>query len=290
MKKLSLVKNIFFVLVICLCFINSEAKAQTSSQETFTITLNGTALNATNALNITVSFAGGTAELDKGVSLMANGATQLLTDVNSTTKLITVVWTGTITDGKATISGKIKAGSKTGNPTLSVVKVEAAGGKNITTSVTSQATILSPTTVPTPTPMPSATPSATPEATPSATPFPTPVVNQPSLTLQGPDSFLVTRGRLNFFRLTATGADFTTTSKCTVSTSDDTLGKVRPVRFLLSQLRNKKILLVRIPSLTVAEFVRDGLEDILTVNVSCTNGAEGEIDVVISSGGSIDEE
>ncbi len=286
MKKLALITNLLFMLVISLCFFATKANAQSISSDIFTITINGAALNATNGLNITVSFTGGTAELDKGVSFKANGAAQLLTDINSATKLITVVWTGAVTDGKATITGKIKAGSKTGNPTLSVVKVEAAGGKDITTSVTSQATISSSTPTPTPSATPSPIPSATPSATPLATPSATPDKNKPGLTLKGPDNLLLTSGRLNFFKLTATGANFTTTSKCTISVSDDTLAKVKPSSFLLNQSRNKKIILVRIPSLTVAEFIRDGLEDVLTVSASCTNGAEDEIDVVISSGAS----
>ncbi len=270
-------------------FFNSNALAETAT-DTFSITVNGSALNTTNALNITVGFNGGTAQVDSGVSFKGTGATQLLTDVNSTTGLITVVWTGNITDGKATITGKIKAGSKTGNPVMEIKKVEAAGGKDITSQVTSSATITTPqlTASPTPTPIASPTPTTSPTPTaspmPTATSTPTPGQEVASLTLTGPETYTLKKDRLNFFKVLVTGSNFNKTSKCTVSTSDDSLAKPRPVKFLLSSARNKKVVILRVPSLSVSEFVDQGLEDILTVSVSCSNGAEADTDVIITSG------
>ena len=106
------------------------------SADTITITVDGTAVNSTNALNLTVAFTDSSVvSLDTGVTFMGTGATQLLTDVNATTGLITAVWDGTITDGKAVITAMLKAGSMAGSTMIGVSKVEAAGGTDITSSV-----------------------------------------------------------------------------------------------------------------------------------------------------------
>ena len=109
------------------------------SADTFTITVTGDAVKQTSALNVTLAFSDSTvANLATGVSLMGTGATQLLTDVNVGTGVITAVWDGTITDGMATITGMLTAGSMAGTTNLAVTKVEAAGGNNITANVVAQ--------------------------------------------------------------------------------------------------------------------------------------------------------
>lgn len=106
------------------------------SADTFTVTINGDAVNATNALNVTIGISDSTVVvLDTGVTFMGTGATQLLTDVNTTTNILTVVWDGSITDGAAVITGMLKPGTTAGIATLSVTKVEAAGSNDITGSV-----------------------------------------------------------------------------------------------------------------------------------------------------------
>lgn len=106
------------------------------SADTITVSVNGQSVNETNAINVTLTFSdSAVASLDSGVTFMANGATQLLTDVNTTTNVLTAVWDGTITDGVATITAMLKAGSKAGSTDISVSKVEAAGGTDVTTNV-----------------------------------------------------------------------------------------------------------------------------------------------------------
>lgn len=115
------------------------------STDTFTVTINGDSVNGTNALNVTVSFSDpSVVSLDTGVTFMGTGATQLLTDVNATTGVLTVVWDGTITDGEAVITGMLKAGTMAGTSTISVAKVEAAGNNDVTSAVVAT---VSPTTV-----------------------------------------------------------------------------------------------------------------------------------------------
>ncbi|GEM_PF-2566734 len=109
------------------------------SADTFTVTVTGNAVKQTNALNVTVAFSDSTvATLATGVSFMGTGATQLLTDVNVGTGVLTAVWDGSITDGVATITGMLAAGSMGGRTNLAVTKVEAAGGTDITTNVVAQ--------------------------------------------------------------------------------------------------------------------------------------------------------
>lgn len=106
------------------------------SADTFTVTVTGEAVNATNALNVTVQFSDpAVVSLDTGVTFMGTGATQLLTDVNATTGILTAVWDGTITDGQAVITGMLKAGTMGGTSTISVSKVEASGANDITSAI-----------------------------------------------------------------------------------------------------------------------------------------------------------
>ena len=106
------------------------------SADTITVSVNGQSVNETNAINVTLAFSdSAVASLDSGVTFMGTGATQLLTDVNTMTNVLTAVWDGTITDSVATITAMLKAGSKAGSTNISVTKVEAAGGQDVTTNI-----------------------------------------------------------------------------------------------------------------------------------------------------------
>lgn len=106
------------------------------SADTFTVTIDGESVATTNALNVTVTFSDpSVVSLDTGVTFMGTGATQLLTDVNVTTGVLTVVWDGTITDNRAVLTGMLKAGSTAGTSTITVGKVEASGGNDISGAV-----------------------------------------------------------------------------------------------------------------------------------------------------------
>lgn len=106
------------------------------SADTITITVNGQAVAETSALNVTLSFSDPTvATLDTGVTFMGTGASQLLTDVDATKNVLTAVWSGSITDSAAVLTAMLKPGSKAGTTMISVSKVEAAGGTDVTGSV-----------------------------------------------------------------------------------------------------------------------------------------------------------
>lgn len=106
-------------------------------KSTITVTVNGTAVNQTNALNVTVSFSDSSvAKLTSdNPTFMGTGATQLLSASDPTTSVLTAVWTGTISNGIATIVGMLAAGTMAGTTMIGVTKVEAAGGTDITGSV-----------------------------------------------------------------------------------------------------------------------------------------------------------
>ena len=110
------------------------------SSDTISIAINGTAVNDTSALNVTISFSdSAVASLDTaGVDVMGNGITKLLTEVMG--DVITGVWSGNTTDGAVTISAMLKPGSKAGSTNIGVTKVEAAGGVDITSSVAATVT------------------------------------------------------------------------------------------------------------------------------------------------------
>lgn len=106
------------------------------SADSFTVTIDGEAVAGTSALNVTVTFSDPqVVSLDTGVTFMGTGASQLLTDVNVTSGILTVVWTGAVTDNRVVITGMLKAGSKAGTSTITASKVEASGGNDITSAV-----------------------------------------------------------------------------------------------------------------------------------------------------------
>ena len=102
------------------------------SQETFTVMINGQSLNTTNGVNVTLAFGtDGVVTVDtSSLDFMGTGATKLLTEVMG--NVLTAAWDGLITDAALTLSGKFKAGSMSGTTTVSVGKVEVAGGTNVT--------------------------------------------------------------------------------------------------------------------------------------------------------------
>ena len=105
------------------------------SADTITVTINGQALNSTSAVNVTLAFGtAGVATVDTtGLTFMGTGATQLLTEVKG--NVLTAAWDGAITDSKAVLTAMLKAGATGGSTTISVSKVEVAGGTDVTSSV-----------------------------------------------------------------------------------------------------------------------------------------------------------
>ena len=105
-------------------------------KDTFTIMVTGEAVKQTSALNVTVAFGDSSiVQLDTGATVSGSGISSLLTDVNTTTNVLSAVWSGTSTDGTVTLTGKLKPGTMGGTTTIGVAKVEAAGSTDITSSV-----------------------------------------------------------------------------------------------------------------------------------------------------------
>ncbi len=115
-------------------------------KSTFTIMITGEAIKGTSAVNVTSAFADTSiATIDTtGITVTGTGISQLLTDANASTGVISAVWSGTSTDGTITISGKLKPGSMAGTTTFGVSKVEAQGGTDVTANV---ATVVDPTSI-----------------------------------------------------------------------------------------------------------------------------------------------
>ncbi len=105
------------------------------SADTVTITIDGQALNSTNGANVTLAFGtAGVATVDTaGLTFMGTGATQLLTEVKG--NVLTAAWDGVVSDNKVILTAMLKAGSTGGTSTISVSKVEVAGGTDVTSSV-----------------------------------------------------------------------------------------------------------------------------------------------------------
>ncbi|MBI3308616.1 MAG: hypothetical protein HYZ79_04520 [Candidatus Melainabacteria bacterium] len=108
------------------------------SSDTVIITISGSSVNTANALNVMLEFDNSNvASLSSSnPTFSGTGASQLLTSADPSTKTLTVVWDGTITSNIATVTAKLQAGTQTGSTNISVVKIEAAGGIDITNQVT----------------------------------------------------------------------------------------------------------------------------------------------------------
>lgn len=269
---------ILFLLVISFIFVNSvkiNASAQTSGStsavDTFTITLTNksgkTSLKDTNALNITISS---NSPIDAGVTFTGSGAALLLSDVNALTNVISVVWTGSVTDGKVTIAGKLKPGGATPVQEGFVVNVEKAGGISIKNDL-DIVVQFSNSASPTPTPTPSPTPSPTPTSSPTPTPAP-----EPTVTLSGASSVKLRPFGLNAIRLKVKALHFTKVALCQVESSDSTLLKPQPKKFSLTPSRKVKTLLGVVPSKTARRIIREDIPEEVSVFVTCANKANGE--------------
>ena len=289
MKNANIVASLLVILIISFNLISLKVLSQTTgSPDTYTITLtNKDGKNSlgspTSALNIKVAPGGqDVAGLDSGVSFKGTGAIPILTNVDPVTNVITVVWSGGITDGKAIITGKLKQGSTIAQ-NFTVVKVEKDGGKDITGDL--DITInLSSSIVPVTSSSSSggSTSSSSSGGTTTSSSGGT-SMNEPSITLSAPEEFTVNKTGSNIFKLKATGADFTSTVKCQFDISDDSIVRVKPVRFSLSRARNTKVFLAKVPNAEVRNLLSNSSSDIVTIDVSCTNDASDSVDIIITS-------
>ena len=301
MKKINVIAALLIMLTISFNLISLKVFSETAGPlDTYTITLTNkdgkTSLSSpTSGLNIKVTPGGqGVSGLDTGVSLKANGAISLLTNVDTATtpNTITVVWSGGISDGKATITGMLKQGS-TVAPNFTVTKVEKDGGADITEnlnikielsssapSVSSSSSSGS---------ISSSSSSGSVGNTTSSSSGGSISSKEPSIILSGPEEFLVKKPGSNIFRLKVKSANFTAATRCEIDISDDSLLRVRPRRFTLSTARSSGALLAKVPASTVRDLLNNNSSDIATVDVSCSNDTSDSIDIIITSPGGTEE-
>ena len=275
----------FFVLNSLFCLKSfSQDESFVDNQvvfDSYSINLSGDALNTVTAINITTSVAGNSTKLKPGVTFKANGASHILSDFNPSTGVISLVWSGNITDGKLTVSGKINPVSVL--PQLTITRVEGAGGKDITGEVTALIKAESSSPPPT-TPTPTTTPVA-------STPTPTPVVlneNPPSIKLSGPDILNVNiprrRRAIRRARIRVLASKFSKTTRCTANSSDKTIMRVSPRMFLLGPFLRRGVLIVKVnPAVTSSILNGEITEEIVTIDIHCGNGAEAFKEIIITS-------
>ena len=300
MKKMNIVAALLIILTVSFNLISLKVCSQsTGASDTYTITLTNksgkTSLNSpTTALNIKVTPGGqGVSGINTGVSLKATGATTLLTNVDTTANLITVVWSGGISDGKAIITGTLKQGN-TIVPNFLVTKVEKDGGTNITDDLNITVNLSS--SIPPPSSSSSSSGSSVSSSSSSggitalsSSGGSTIMSSEPSITLSGPEEFVVKRPGLNTFKLKIKGANFTAATRCEIDISADSLLRVKPRRFILNAARISGTLLAKVPGTVVKDLLDNKSSDIATVDVSCSNDTSDSIDIIITSPGGTEE-
>ena len=294
MKKMNIVAALLIILTVSFNLISLKVCSQsTEPLDTYTITLvnkdGKTSLNSpTTALNIKVAPGGqDVSGLNTGVSLKATGATSLLTNVDITANIITVVWSGGISDGKAIITGKLKQGS-TVAPNFIVTKVEKDGGTNITDDLNITVSLSSSASPPSSSSSSSGSSVSSSSSSGGITALSssggsTIMSSEPSITLSGPEEFIVKKPSLNNFKLKVKGANFTAATRCQIEVSDDSLLRVKPRRFILNTTRISGTLLAKVPGIAVKDLINNNSSDIVTVDVSCSNDASDSIDIILTA-------
>ena len=287
MKNINIIAGLLIVLIVSSNLISLKVLSQTEGStplDTYIITLTNkdgkTILNGpTSALNITTAPGGqNVAGLNPGVSFNGTGATTLLTNVDTAANLITVVWSGAVSDGKAVITGSLKQGS-TIAPNFTVVKVEKDGGTDITNDVNIVVNLSSSTASSSSSSgsVSSSSSGATITSSSSGS-----SASEPSITLNAPDKFVVKKGSPNTLKIKVVGANFSSAAKCQIEVSDDSLFRVRPLKFLLSKSRGTKTLLAKVLPVEVKSILDSDSADVVTVDVSCSNDASDSIDITLA--------
>lgn len=264
------VSGVVLILFFCTLKLYSQSSSSQKPFDSYTITLTGDSLSQTTAVNITVVVEGGVTKVVAPVTFSASGATLVLSDVNSNTGVVTLVWSGNVTGGKIKVTGKINAVNE--KPILNVTKIEAAGGKDITNEVSSQVEVFSSVVDPTPTPTPEVT-----TPTPTATPTPD-NKDKPLLSISGTDTISLSSRRTSKAKLIVSATNFQSTARCESSASDSSLLSVRPKKFFLSQARAKRRIIARVPFLQRKNIKT---QTSVILNVSCNNGASIDKELTI---------
>lgn len=251
--------------------------SQTSTTN-YTITLTGSELNSTSGLNITYALSPSSSfQLDTGISFQASGATLLLSNIDVTRNLISIVWSGNITNGVLVLNGKL-AGSPTNSSNISIIKIEKAGGGDITNLIQKNVLISTDstgTTESSPTPTPTPTTSSSSGST---------AITDPVVSLEGPSIIQVLSKRVSPSKLRISASNFNKTpSRCRLTSSDNSLLTVRPKTIFLDKIRKRRFAFVRIPPRKIKEIVNTDFDDSAVIDVTCDNGASEAINVEITT-------
>lgn len=178
-KKINFILLGLFSLFSFGYFSKTNAEIITSTlTDTYTINLSGIHLNNVNGLNIKIKLPRKQADITTGVTFKGTGANVLLSTVTGPSAeeyTISLVLTGMITDGKATITGKFIDGSIISGAEFLVTSITQDGGTDLTSLLTKEVVFSNSKATPTPTATPSATPN---EENPIATPTPSATISQ----------------------------------------------------------------------------------------------------------------
>ena len=258
------------------------------SNDTFKVNLSGSVLDTTTALNIYLSNSNpNVASLTTGILFNGGSAELTLADTNISKNILTIVWNGSA-GGAVTLTGKLKPGiSNGGSTTISVIKVEAAGGIDITNQVSSSVT-------------PSTT---TKQSTSSSTTVPEvgtnnnqpvngspnnnsgtlPSNNQPSINIDGQSSLALNSSlKQAKIRLLVSGNDITSKIACVASQVSGPKVKISPRRIILSPSITSKNVIVLIPRKGILDVLASGVSQKLLIKASCTNGATSEKEILLN--------
>ncbi len=283
------------LLIACLIAFNFSilnVKSQTTTDNTYTIVLKGSSLNSLTALNVSYTLSPTSGfQLDPNVNFKATGATVLLSNVDTAKGIISIVWTGNITDGTITISGKL-TGSPTSGSKVNVNKVEKSGGVNITSSVQATSTVNIGSTTPVDTTSSSGSTSSTSSGNSSGTTTSstsssgsiTETPSEPSVTITGPEQILVQGRRVSPARIRVSAVNFDAPVKCILSSSDTSLGRIKPKTILITKPKSTKLAFLRIPLAKIKEInSTPNFDDSVVVDVTCDNDVSDAIEVIITN-------
>lgn len=190
--------------------------------------------------------------------------------------------------GDFNIIGTSQTVTTTGNITVDFsMALQNTGSYGLSLTPSSSASVFSFTVVPqsasssTPTIGSTSTSSSSGGSTSSSSSSGGIVPGMPGITILGPDKiFLESKGN-NLVKFTTSAFYFPTTSRCQVFTSNDPLLKVKPRSFSLNNEKNQKVIDVKVPTTFARNLITTGTSKIVTINVTCKNGARNQIDLLV---------
>lgn len=104
----------------------------------------------------------------------------------------------------------------------------------------------------------------------------------PTLEIIGQDTLILKSRGGNKVVLKANAFNFPQLTKCRVTTSNDSLVKVKPKQFLLSKVQTKKKITVRVPLAKAFELIENDSEETATITIVCENGTSDEFDLLLT--------